>query len=399
MITMLQAQSNKGKLMNLFSLTRAEIERYRREFQFYCPACKELVMIKSGEKMIPHFAHYPKSNCLEVKGGEGHYHETGKLLLYQWLQSQHLQVELEPYLKEIKQQPDILLLLNGKSIAIEYQCARIPIRDILLRNEGYKQAGIIPIWILGAKQFKRQGKFHLKVDQFTSQFIHQFTPDSPKKLLYFCPETLQLTIFQDFYFTNLNQACGQFYFYKLNKMKFTDLFTKSYFLKTNLYQLWKKEKRKLRLKSNKPPYGRNLVWRQWLYLQRTHLEYLPSPIYLPVSAQHQMKTPPWDWQSRVYIGIINPIPIGQRFSIRQSVGLLRSHFKDRNHFPLIKSVECPLQQYFHLLCQLKIIQKQSRDRYIKLKRSPFHRHVEAALISDDLIMDELILGTENKIQA
>src|SRR5690625_6633327 len=86
------------------------------------------------------------------------YHEKGKLLLYQWLKSQQLHVELEPYLKEIKQQPDILLLLQGKIIAIEYQCARIPIRDIQRRNNGYKQRGIIPIWILGAKQFKRQGK-------------------------------------------------------------------------------------------------------------------------------------------------------------------------------------------------------------------------------------------------
>lgn len=396
---MLQAQLNNGELMTLISLTKVEIEKYKRELQFYCPTCKEPVIIKSGQKVISHFAHYPKSKCAEVRGGEGHYHESGKLLLYQWLQSQHLHVKLEPYLKEIKQQPDVLLSINKKRIAIEYQCARIAMNDIQRRNEGYKQAGIVPIWILGAKQFKRQGKYHLKVDQFTSQFIHQFSPESPKKLFYFCPETFQLTTFQDFYFTNLSQAVGQFYFNKLNNIKFTDLFVEGYFSNWELYQLWKKEKRKFRLTSNNRLYGMNLSWHQWLYQQQTHLEYLPSPIYLPVSAQHLMKTPPWNWQSRLYMGIINPTPIGQQFSLRQAVGLLRNHFKRKKHFPLIKSAEYPIQQYFHLLCQLNIIQKQSRNQYIKLKEVPFYDHVEAALLGDDLIMDELISKLGNKIRA
>src|SRR5690625_4395103 len=322
---MLQAQSNRGELITLASLTEAEINSYRIDYQFYCPACKELVMIKAGQKVIPHFAHYPKSKCPESKGGEGPYHEKGKLLLYQWLQSQNLHVELEPYLKEIKQQPDLLLLINDKKIAIEYQCARIPIKHIQQRNHGYKQVGIIPIWILGAKQFKRQGKFRLKIDQFTKQFIHQFSPDTRKKLLYFCPETLQLIIFQDFYLTRVGQALGKIQFYKLPELKFIDLFTQSIFSKADLYELWKKEKRKFRLKNSRRLYGKDLAWRQWLYLQQIHLEQLPSPIYLPISAQYLMKTPPWDWQSRLYMGIIDPIPVGNRISLKQGHYLLRGH--------------------------------------------------------------------------
>ena len=396
---MLQAQSNHGELITLISLTEGELERHRRECQFFCPACKERVMIRSGPKVVPHFAHYPKSNCPEIKGGEGNYHEKGKLLLYQWLKSQQLHVELEPYLKEIKQQPDILLLLQGKIIAIEYQCARIPIRDIQRRNNGYKQRGIIPIWILGAKQFKRQGKNHLKIDQFTNQFIHQFSPNTSKRLFYFCPETLQLTIFQSFYFTNVSKAIGKFYFDQLNQMKFTDLFGESDFPKHELYQLWKKEKRNFRLNHHKRFYGTHLAWRQWLYLQHTHLEYLPSLIYLPVSAQHLMKTPPWDWQSRLYIGIIDPLPIGQKFLLRQAVGMLRNHHHRQNQFPLITSEVCPIRDYLHLLSLLGMIQKQSKEHYIKLKTVPFHRHIEAALVSDEVIMDELILKIRNKKQA
>lgn len=398
-VCMLQALSNKGALITLVSLTRAEIDGYKKNCRFYCPVCKELVMIKAGKRMIPHFSHYPKSRCPENKGGEGPYHERGKLLLFQWLQSQHLHVELEPYLKEIKQQPDILLTINHKRIAIEYQCARIVIEHIQKRNKGYKQAGIIPIWILGAKHFKRHGKNHLKLDQFTNQFIHQFSPTSSLRIFYFCPKTLQLTIFQDIYMTKMGQAVGRIYFNKLHQMRFTDLFTEMLLPKSDLYQLWKREKQKFRLGSNKRLYGRELAWRQWLYLQETHLEYLPSMIYLPVSAQYLMKTPPWDWQSRLYMRIINPLSVSSQFSLQQSMKVLRNHFYEPSHFPLIKSTEHPIKQYFHLLEQLEIIQQQSSDQFIKLKTIPFHKHVDDALISDDLILDELILKSRNKIRA
>lgn len=398
-VCMLQAQSNSGELMSLVSLTEAEIKAYKTNYQFYCPACKERVMIKAGRKTIPHFAHYPKSNCPEARGGEGHYHERGKLLLYQWLQSQHLDVKLEPYLREIKQQPDLLLVVNGKRIAVEYQCARISLRHIQQRSEGYKQAGIIPIWIVGANQFNRQGKFHLKIDQFTSQFIHQFSPKSPKRLLYFCPETIQLIIFQDIYLTRKRQAIGNFQFKKLYDITFTDLFTNNYLLKKDLYQLWKKEKRKFRLNNSKRLYGQDLAWRQWLYLHQTHPEHLPSLIHLPVSSQHLMKTPPWDWQSRLYMGIIDPISLGHQIQLRQVMGILQNHFYKHSHFPLIASNECPIHQYFHLLEQLEMIKKQSQNQYIKIKTAPFHKHIEAALIGDDLLMDELILKLGNKKRA
>lgn len=388
---MLQAQSNKGELITLVSLTEEEIHAYKTDRQFYCPVCKEHLIIKAGKTMVPHFAHYPKSKCPKGKGGEGAYHERGKLLLYQWLQSQYLDVELEPYLKEIKQQPDLLLKINDKRIAIEYQCARIPIGHIQRRNEGYKQVGIIPIWIVGARQFKRQGKFHLKLDQFTNQFIHQFSIESSQKLLYFCAETLQLTIIQDIYLTRVGQAVGKFYFNKLYEMKFTDLFIDSRFIKTDLYHLWKKEKRKFRLGSGNKSYGKDLAWRQFLYLQQTHLEYLPSTIHLPVSAQYLMKTPSWNWQSRLYMGIIDPIPIGSQFTLAQSMRILGNHFYKISHFPLINSTENPIKQYFHLLVQLEIIKEQSPNHYIKLKTTSFHNYIEDALISDDLLMDELIL--------
>src|SRR5699024_2794949 len=126
------------------------------------------VIVKAGDKVIPHFAHQSKSNCPSGEGGEGPYHEKGKLLLFNWLRSQNLDVKLEKYIKEINQRPDILLKVNKKLIAIEYQCTRIPVEQIRLRNRGYKKAGITPIWILGAKRFSRRARDEITIDDYTT---------------------------------------------------------------------------------------------------------------------------------------------------------------------------------------------------------------------------------------
>src|SRR5690625_173214 len=173
---MLQAKSHHGGLVTLATLTKAEIERQKTEQQYYCPACNGQVIIKAGSRMIPHFAHKSTFHCPSSEGGEGPYHEKGKLLLYQWLESQQFQVELEAYIPEINQRPDLLVTINRKQIAIEFQCARISITQIKRRNEGYEALHITPLWIVGANHFKRQTKNHLKINQFTRQFIHQFSP-------------------------------------------------------------------------------------------------------------------------------------------------------------------------------------------------------------------------------
>src|SRR5690625_1757035 len=172
---MLQAQSKDGKFITLANLKKSEIEFHRKVSKFFCPTCKQPVMIKSGSKTIPHFAHYPNTNCPANTYGEGPYHKKGKLLLYRWLKKQKLNVSLEKYIPKINQQPDLFLTINEKKIAIEYQCSKISAQEILTRNRGYLNAGIQPIWILGANLFRRKTAYHLRLDQFTLKFVHQFS--------------------------------------------------------------------------------------------------------------------------------------------------------------------------------------------------------------------------------
>lgn len=388
-VCMLQAKSNEGILITLAHLSQTEIEYYRKNTQFYCPTCHQAVIIKAGRRVIPHFAHHPETNCLINERGEGTYHETGKLFLYQWLRSQGLNVELEKYIKHIKQQPDILLVLNQKRIAIEFQCARIPIEQILSRNEGYKKIGITPIWILGANCFKQHNQNALKLDQFTLQFIHQFTNEHPLKLFFFCPNTLNFITFTDIYMTHNRYALGSLQFNKLHHLIFTDLFKRHYLAKETLYQLWKREKKKFRLKPRNASFGKARAWQHYLYLKRTHVEHLPSIVYLPVSHQLKMKTPLWDWQSRLFLEILNPLSIGEQFTLQKCEFILKNHIH-RQQFSLILSSSNPIVQYLQLIKKLNYIEEVSPNTYTKIKSIHNHSHIETSIQDDEMIMDELI---------
>lgn len=388
---MLQAKSKEGLLTTLTHLSRVEIEYYRKNLHFFCPVCDQPVIIKAGKMVTPHFAHHLKAHCPSNQGGESTYHEKGKLMLYQWLKSQGLNVLLEKYISEIKQQPDLLLTIKKKQIAIEFQCARISIQQIQLRNNGYKQAGITPIWILGANRFKRRDSNSLKIDQFTMQFIHQFSPSHPLKIFYFCPDTLQFLTFQDVFVVQIGRALGQFKYQKLNEMIFTDLFNHNKMIEKKIFTLFKREKRRFRLQLRKTSFGKERAWQQYLYLKQTHLEYLPAIVFLPVSHQFKMKGALWDWQSRLCLDVIEPLQVGQQFTLKKCESLLRRQCHPHHYFSLVCSIENPIKQYLQLLTKLKYIEERSSNTYTKIINIRYHRHVDESLHYDECILNELIL--------
>ncbi|HLR52686.1 MAG TPA: competence protein CoiA family protein [Candidatus Avamphibacillus sp.] len=393
---MLQAKFKNGQLFTLIGLPKHRIEQLRKK-HFYCPTCNEKVIIRAGPQTIPHFFHYQKSECPSVEGGEGAYHEKGKLLLYHWLKKQHTNVFLEKHLPQINQRPDLLLLTKNKKIAIEYQCVRIPIKLLLKRNKGYQQLGIKPIWILGANQMKRMGQNSLKLDPFTLRFIHQFQPQYSTFLYYFCPDTNQFLIASDLYVTSQRRAAAKLRFLKLDKIYFNDLFYNHQFEPKELIRFWRSAKQQFRYKRRKKPRGRELAWYQWLYLKQVPIEYLPSEIYLPVSNQFLMKTSLWDWQSRICLDIIEPLDLGDVFTLDECFYLLQNHTHRKENFPLLNAFIHPIQQYLITLVQLQIIQQVSPTHYKKISPLHFFKNIEEAMKEDVQLMIKLNSKILNKI--
>lgn len=116
-----------------------------------------------GMVISQYFRHKDKS-----KECDGLYHEPeteehikGKILLYNWLKKLETEkvisnVQLESYIKETKQRPDMYFEQDGVRYVIEFQCTPIA-TEYLKRRELYRLAGIKDIWVLGLEKYSIDG--------------------------------------------------------------------------------------------------------------------------------------------------------------------------------------------------------------------------------------------------
>lgn len=386
---MLQAKLANGQLVTLATKSKDKIEQMRKHEQFFCPICEEQVIVKAGTQIIPHFAHQAKSTCVSTHRGEGPYHMKGKLLLKRWLKSQHIDVKLEPYLQSIKQQPDLLITINNKKIALEYQCARIPIEVVQKRTQNYIKANIVPLWILGKNLFKN--KFNqLHVSPFILQFIHQFNASTPTVLFYFCPETFRFFISSNLYLTSHYRAYHKLHIRQMKTYTFKQLVNQNKIASKELISFWKYEFQRFRVQQRYRASGEELKWRTWLYSKQIAIDQLPLYVYLPTELQFLMKVPPWNWQSRLCLDIIHPLEIGDIFTIEQCENYLQQFIYPPSYYPLINSTSSPIRQYLHHLEQFHIIEKRVNGSYYKQKKITLHKNVDTALKHDDVLINQLM---------
>lgn len=171
------AKTNEGNNVTLVQGMRKEdLRRMRARLTFYCPQCHEKVLLKVGEFNIPHFAHQQHSSCRSLfSEGESAAHLAGKLQLYTFFQqNERITVQLEPFLKQLAQRPDLLIETATGKIPIEFQCSHIPVADIAARTAGYQKALMRPIWILQTpKKLQQlpQGAVMYSLSRFEESFL------------------------------------------------------------------------------------------------------------------------------------------------------------------------------------------------------------------------------------
>lgn len=138
-----------------------ELAKNSKKENYYCPDCMGRVQLKIGKSKINHFAHIKKCSNNSFSEGETEEHLKGKYFLYRLLTQQGYFVKIEPYLKLIKQRPDLLCYnARGEKIAIEFQCSPISSQKLKERTEGYKKINCPVIWIVGRKNSQlKQYKF------------------------------------------------------------------------------------------------------------------------------------------------------------------------------------------------------------------------------------------------
>ncbi|WP_407271039.1 competence protein CoiA [Radiobacillus sp. PE A8.2] len=379
---MLQATSSQGEAVTLAILTREEVQKHKLQNEFYCPVCKEKVIVKFGNKVIPHFAHQAKSRCSIDNGGEGEYHERGKLHLFNWLKKQGLSIQLEAYLPEIKQRPDILLQINNKLIAIEFQCARMSAEEFYHRNQGYKQLNIFPLWILGGNRFKRTGMNLLSITPNDMLFLQHPTLKSPLLMFFYCPNARQFSIANNIQLTGKRLAFADIRYLDLNKVRITDLFVSVQHDKQALWSFWQRQKYLVRTRPSPHMTTQERKWRQWLYLKRSHPSLLPSIIHLPIRNQFLANSPPWVWQSRLCLDILSPLPISGKLTLQRCNTYLKAHIQSPRFYPLIRTAYNPIEEYLQLLVKLNYFHHTDKQIYEKVKEIKFPTGIEQALKED-----------------
>ena len=186
---MLVALWNGQPLSSIHLKEKKETPWYHAQ-TFYCPSCRQPVVLKVGELRVPHFAHRRQSDCTsDFSEGESIAHLLGKQQLFHFFQKACLHVELEKRLPQLQQRPDLFVYTAQQQWAIEFQCSRIPVADIERRTAGYVNYGIEPIWILQQKRTLSLSVQKMKLSNFEQQFIRHNT------LLTYCPYAKQFTYY------------------------------------------------------------------------------------------------------------------------------------------------------------------------------------------------------------
>ncbi len=156
--SMLSAKSGYGRV-SIGRNPLPELRTLSDKRDLTCPACGDLVVLKAGRMVAPHFAHLPGALCSHPDSEpETPAHRAGKSLLAEWLTAAipHARVTMEAAIPETGQRADVLIEADNHRIALEIQCAEILVRDWLRRHRLYRGAEIQDLWLLGICRLNRK---------------------------------------------------------------------------------------------------------------------------------------------------------------------------------------------------------------------------------------------------
>ncbi|WP_049628262.1 competence protein CoiA family protein [Bacillus sp. JFL15] len=362
---MFSAVNADGRLIQLAGSYSKEKAAELRNKRWFCPVCKSELDIKLGREKLPHFAHKKSRLCPGESEPESEYHLEGKRQLFLWLKAQGCTVSLEPYLTSAGQRPD-LTAENGKErLAIEFQCANLSADSLKSRTAGLKNAGYRPVWIIGAKRLKRLAAHFFRLSAYHWQF---FEANSFSSLMFYCPDARS--------------------FYKLHSI--TPFYTGYSYAGLTTIPL-----HKANLKDICHPEGRHSVklssWRcavagfrkksgrflsedagliRRLFYERHQVAFpfLPSEVFIPVSAGFVFASPVFVWQGHLYLRLAElfekgaPIRLsGMVQNVRHNIRRQEIRMRYDSHEHLIGMA---VKQYADFLCLQDFLRETENEVYM-----------------------------------
>ncbi|PFJ16944.1 competence protein [Bacillus cereus] len=366
MIPMFIAKRENGeKIHLLYNRDEELLHRMRKKERFFCMACGKEVQMKLGKQKSWHFAHKKVDSCLAFYEAESMYHMHGKELLYRWLKRQKFHVDIEHYLPEIQQRPDIFVERAGRKIAIEYQCANLSVEQLYKRTYSYWQASIQVIWIIGGNQLKKQSAYWMK---FSSLLAFSLQSYPQPFLIFFCPK--QKSFMKCAFITSFstNVSFSHIIYLPTETTTFETLFSPVPFQKEKLEQEWKKRKN----------YFRQNALTIWNYNDKPLLRLLyqlkctpvsfPSEIGVPLPSSFAFQTNPFIWQAFLYMKCIGEFAVGECISLQYVCNNVKKYTK-RRILPYFSQHiwKVAVTEYMTFLCYVGVLHKVGGDTYRKIR--------------------------------
>lgn len=288
---MLVAYDEKRQFIILdTTMNREQLRQARKTQRYYCPACHQALQLKIGTKNTPHFAHQKQSACSHYfSENETTTHIAGKQQLYDFF-SQLGAPQLEAYLPQIQQRPDILY----ERTAIEFQYSRLTHERFLERNAGYASINLTPLWLPYSPP-KENGLAIVSLSHDIQKYRHNDT------LLTYNPNTEQFIYYSALIGITTTQFLAKITVlpkqYQTWPFRTSRLLTRDEF--ELFMQLWYEQRRKLIQHYMRYRRGTQDMLLRFVYERRLALLALPEAIGVPTDFDVEMQ-PAIDWQIIYY---------------------------------------------------------------------------------------------------
>ncbi|MGP4077199.1 competence protein CoiA [Halobacillus sp. K22] len=366
---MFYAEDSSGTLQTLLHLSPQQLQAPRTD-TYYCPHCKEALLIRSGTKVKPHFAHFPRSECVANRG-ESEGHEKGKWALYEWLVQHNYEAKLEYPLHGLAQRPDVFVTIGSKQIAVEYQCTRISKEEMVRRTTQYKDHDIFPFWIAGSKHLRRSGSSVIHMTEFLRNLLYSF--NHHYHLYFFDSMTNRITIASNLRSITQRKILADLQSYPLSNIRFPQLFQTP--LSSSLHDflpMWEKLLYGYRTVYHPHVSRQEQSFRDDLYKRGLHFSLLPTLAFLPSRGEVSGTDASYIWQTNFLVNHFRDLEIG-----------LPVFFPEQAALSTINGYQPDLmKEYSYLLESLGYIEKTENRGWIKKKQVVFHHHMRKALEDD-----------------
>ncbi|USD83878.1 competence protein [Bacillus safensis] len=289
---------DNGKLIRItHHLSKSRLEHVRTTCKFYCPECREEVQLKLGEHRVYHFAHKQLTAC-PLASGETAYHQAGKEAIMNWLRRLGYKPALEKYMSKIHQRPDVTVSIGSATYAIEFQCANISRQELRRRTEGLREAGLLPIWMIGANRLKRKSS---QLFSFSSIHWGILRESEKRRLIFFCPIQNRFIHLDQFLVFQPTKVCAAMTVRPPSAYRELPALLSPLSSRRQVNQQWLKciqqfRQRPPRILSNESKRLRDIFYEH----HQTAFPFLPTELFIPVQEAYIFTSPVYVWQGCLY---------------------------------------------------------------------------------------------------